>query len=142
MNQILLVDDEKYISKGLKSGVDWESLNVDTIYTAQNAEAALGIIRERRPDVVVTDIRMPGMSGLELIKTAKEEYPEIPFVILSGYPDFASGGLRSSLWRAAPCPLLLGEGGPGAARDGSGAAHSTKSVPPHIRLGIAAPPSP
>lgn len=89
MYQILLVDDEKYISKGLKSGVDWESLNVDTIYTAQNAEAALEIIRERRPDVVVTDIRMPGMSGLELIKTAKEEYPEIPFVILSGYPDFA-----------------------------------------------------
>lgn len=89
MYQILLVDDEKYISKGLESGVDWESLNIDTIYTAQNAEAALGIIRERRPDVVVTDIRMPGMSGLELIKTAKEEYPEIPFVILSGYPDFA-----------------------------------------------------
>lgn len=89
MYQVLLVDDEKYISKGLESGVDWESLNVDTIYTAQNAEAALGIIRERRPDVVVTDIRMPGMSGLELIKTAKEEYPEIPFVILSGYPDFA-----------------------------------------------------
>ena len=82
MYQVLLVDDEKYISKGLESGVDWESLNVDTIYTAQNAEAALGIIRERRPDVVVTDIRMPGMSGLELIKTAKEEYHEIPFVIL------------------------------------------------------------
>ena len=46
MYQVLLVDDEKYISKGLESGIDWESLNVDTIYTAQNAEAALGIIRE------------------------------------------------------------------------------------------------
>lgn len=89
MYQVLLVDDEIYISKGLKSGVDWESLDVDRVYTAQNAQTALGIIREKRPHVVVTDIRMPGMSGLELIKTAKEEYPEIPFVILSGYPDFA-----------------------------------------------------
>ena len=67
MYKVLLVDDEKYISRGLEMGVDWEGINVDTVYTAQNGAEALVIIYKKRPDVVVTDIRMPGMNGLELI---------------------------------------------------------------------------
>lgn len=89
MYKILLVDDEKYISRGLEMGVDWKTINVDTIYTAQNGVEALDIIYQKKPDVVVTDIRMPGMNGLELIQAAKAKYPDLPFIILSGYPDFA-----------------------------------------------------
>ncbi|MGN1313572.1 MAG: response regulator, partial [Lachnospiraceae bacterium] len=89
MYKVLLVDDEKYISRGLEMGVDWKSINVNTIYTAQNGAQALSLIHKKKPDVVVTDIRMPGMNGLELIQAAKVEYPDLPFIILSGYPDFA-----------------------------------------------------
>lgn len=89
MYKVLLVDDEKYISRGLEMGVDWKSINVNTIYTAQNGAQALSLIHKKKPDVVVTDIRMPGMNGLELIQAAKAEYPNLPFIILSGYPDFA-----------------------------------------------------
>lgn len=89
MYKVLLVDDEKYISRGLEMGVDWKSINVNTIYTAQNGVQALSLIHKKKPDVVVTDIRMPGMNGLELIQAAKAVYPDLPFIILSGYPDFA-----------------------------------------------------
>lgn len=89
MYKVLLVDDEKYISKGLEMGVNWDSLHVNSIYTAQNGSQALDLIQKEHPDVVVTDIRMPGMNGLELIQVAKSIYPDLPFIILSGYPDFA-----------------------------------------------------
>lgn len=89
MYKVLLVDDEKYIFKGLEAGIDWSSLNVTEVFTAQSGEAALALIDEKLPDVVVTDIRMPGMNGLELIQAAKAKYPNMPFIILSGYPDFA-----------------------------------------------------
>jgi two-component system, response regulator YesN len=88
MNKVILVDDEIYVRKGLRSLIDWEDCGFEVIEEASNGQQALSMIRELRPDLVVTDIRMPVLDGLELIKKATEEGLPSKFIIISGYSDF------------------------------------------------------
>ena len=66
MYKLLIVDDEPLVQVGIKSMLDWASLNIEIIGTAANGEAALKIIEDQMPDIVITDIKMPILSGLEL----------------------------------------------------------------------------
>ena len=85
---LLIVDDEAEIRSGLRSILSWEEYSVSVIGTAASGAEALDKIRYYEPDIVITDIQMPGMSGLELVRRAKKEQFDCSFVILSGYDDF------------------------------------------------------
>lgn len=88
MYNVLLVDDEPLILEGLAYIAEWEEYGFHLAGKAENAEEALRLMEDTRIDLLVTDIKMPGMSGLELIETAKASRPDIKVVILSGFNDF------------------------------------------------------
>ncbi len=88
MLRLLIVDDEDVIREGLRSVVDWEKLGYHIIGTASNGERALQFMEQCRVDVVLADIRMPKLSGIELAQEIKQKYPQVKVVILSGYDNF------------------------------------------------------
>lgn len=86
--KLLLVDDEKIILKGLQETYDWQSMGYQVVGTAGSGEAALALLEDEEPDVVITDIRMKKISGLELIERTRLTKPGIKFIVLSAYKDF------------------------------------------------------
>ncbi|MBO5486582.1 MAG: response regulator, partial [Eubacterium sp.] len=90
MYQLLIVDDEPLVQAGIRSMLNWSEMNVEICGTAMNGQAALKIIEEKSPDIVITDIKMPVMSGLELAKICRERFgKQHPhFIILTSYEDF------------------------------------------------------
>ena len=88
MYKLLLVDDERIIREGISSIVDWNGIGISLIGTAKNGIEACEAISANLPDIVLTDIKMPGMDGLELDRKIRDEYPETTVVILSGYGEF------------------------------------------------------
>lgn len=88
MKQVLIVDDEKLTVEGLRLLVNWKSYDAEVCAVAFDGTTALQKIKMFHPDIVFTDIRMPGMNGLELIQQAKKEFPDTIFIIISGYNDF------------------------------------------------------
>ncbi|MFD2657414.1 response regulator transcription factor [Gracilibacillus thailandensis] len=89
MHKVYLVDDDVFVRKGIKTLIDWESYGFTVCGEAGNGEDALAEIKELQPDLVLTDIRMPVLDGLDLIKHAKEMLFQSPyFIVISGYNDF------------------------------------------------------
>ena len=89
MFKLLIVDDEPLVQAGIKSMTDWDSLGIDVIGTASNGSIAYDIIKENMPDIVITDIKMPVMSGLELARKCHEENMKLPvFIMLTSYEEF------------------------------------------------------
>ena len=84
MWKVMIVDDEKLICRLVKALVKWDELGMESVATADNALEALELLEEVRPDILITDIRMPGMDGLELIREVKKHCPEIEIIIISG----------------------------------------------------------
>jgi len=89
MIKVVIVDDEKMIRDGLAYTMPWDEMGIEVAGTACDGEAALELIREKKPQMVLTDIRMPIMDGLQLLKAIKEEIPSIKVIILSGYDEFS-----------------------------------------------------
>lgn len=89
MLNVLIVDDEMLVRIGIKSTVHWESNGFQIIGEASNGEQALEVCSELLPDIVLTDIKMPTMDGLEFIKKLKEFHSSVKVIILSCYDDFA-----------------------------------------------------
>lgn len=88
MYKVLLVDDEPIITQGLQALLNWEDYGFEVVFVAENGQDALSYIEENTIHLLVTDIMMPKMSGLELIEHAKEIQPHIKCIILSGYQEF------------------------------------------------------
>lgn len=88
MNKILIADDEKWIRLGLKVKLNEFGYRFKEIYEAKNGVEALQIIRNEQPNIVITDIRMPKKSGIELIEEGLEISPNSIFIVISGYADF------------------------------------------------------
>ncbi|WP_406768167.1 response regulator transcription factor [Candidatus Clostridium stratigraminis] len=86
--KILVVDDEYLLRQGIKHLVEWNKEGFEIVGEASNGKEALSLIETLKPHIVITDIVMPVMDGLELVRYIKENYPEIQIVILSGYSDF------------------------------------------------------
>lgn len=85
---MILVDDEPIILKGLLETYNWNAMGFRVVGAAKNGEAALKLIEEHQPDVVLTDVRMKRMDGLTLIEKAKEAGWKTSFVVISAYRDF------------------------------------------------------
>jgi len=89
MIKLLMVDDEPLVLAGLQSMIPWETHGIEICSTARNGALALEIIGKERPDIVIADIMMPLMSGLELMDFCKEKYGRIPlFIILTSVEEY------------------------------------------------------
>ena len=88
MYSLLIVDDEKWVRKGLRNTIDWEAEGIEVIGEAADGEEALKRIEERAPDLIITDIKMPRMDGLALLEAVKVRKLPAKIVIISGYSDF------------------------------------------------------
>lgn len=88
MYRVLLVDDEIEIRNGLKLKIDWPELGFAIAGEASNGRQALELLSRDRFDLILTDIRMPIMSGIELLKQCAENFPRTPVIVLSGFDDF------------------------------------------------------
>jgi len=84
----LIIDDEDIIRQGLKKIIPWKSLDCEIIGEARNGTEGLELIRKLKPDIVITDIRMPGADGLEMISRMKGESKNSKIIILTGHRDF------------------------------------------------------
>lgn len=88
MRNVLLVDDEPLIVEGMQSIIDWNANHMQIADTARNGVEALAKLDGLSVDLVITDIMMPQMTGLELIREVKVRSPLTKFIILSGYEEF------------------------------------------------------
>ncbi|KHD45953.1 response regulator transcription factor [Streptococcus hongkongensis] len=88
MYKVLLVDDEYMILQGLQLIIDWQSLGFEVIGTAKSAKEALRLLSDIRVDLMISDVNMPEMTGLQLIEEATKLYPNLQTMILSGYQEF------------------------------------------------------
>ena len=89
MIRVLIADDEKRIRDGLATTIPWAQLGMEVVGTASNGEAALAMAREFKPQIILTDVRMPRLDGLEFLKQLQAFLPRVKVVILSGYDDFS-----------------------------------------------------
>ena len=88
MVSVLIVDDEKYVRRNLLDGINWNAIGDFAVKEAASGVEAIELINQDYPDILITDIRMPLMSGLELISKAHRKNVKMRTVILSGYEDF------------------------------------------------------
>ncbi|MEH7276151.1 response regulator transcription factor [Neobacillus vireti] len=102
--KVLIVDDEIQIRKGLRLKVDWEEEGFQLAEEASNGKEALEILRTKDIDMVITDMRMPIMDGVELAKRCHQEFPHVKVIVLSGYSDFDY--VRNSLQQGVKDYLL------------------------------------
>lgn len=93
---IVLADDEQNILFGMKKGIPWEELGFEVVGTAQNGKEALELIEEYHPDLLISDIKMPFMDGLELAKNIHESYMTTKVILFSGWDDFEYARLAIS----------------------------------------------
>ena len=88
MIKIFLVEDEVVIRNGIKNSINWAEEGYEFVGEASDGELAYPLILKEKPDILITDIKMPFMDGLELSEAVKKELPNIKILILSGYNDF------------------------------------------------------
>ncbi|WP_123043037.1 response regulator [Cohnella candidum] len=88
MHNVVIVDDEAIVSRGLSEKIDWAELECRVVGIGGNGLEGKALVDRCRPDIVITDIKMPGMNGLDLAQYMKENYPECVTILLSGYTEF------------------------------------------------------
>ncbi len=90
MRKIVIIDDEPLVQAGIRSMLDWESMDLQVCGVANNGQTGLELIQREDPDIVITDIKMPVMTGIDLLKAVRESHGQIrpAFIILTSYEDF------------------------------------------------------
>ncbi len=88
MVKLFLVEDEIIMRDGIKKHIDWKGEDIEFVGEASDGELAYPLILKTKPDIVVTDIKMPFMDGLQLSKMIKKDNPDVHIIILSGYDEF------------------------------------------------------
>ena len=89
MFRVILIDDEPLIVEGLKKVIRWEEYQCTVVATAEDAEKGAELIRTLQPDILFTDIRMPGVDGLTMLAGLRSEFPDLQVTVLTGFRDFA-----------------------------------------------------
>lgn len=88
MLKVFLVEDESIVREGLRDNIPWEQYGYRFVGEASDGEMALSMIQKLKPDVLLTDIKMPFMDGLSLSRIVHQEFPDMKIIIISGYDDF------------------------------------------------------
>jgi len=88
MYKVLIVDDEPLVREGLKTIIDWQKYGFEVCALASNGLQALAMAIDYKPDLILVDIKMPGLSGIELIQQLRKEKQDYKIFVLSGYSDF------------------------------------------------------
>ena len=83
MYKVVIIDDEPIIVEGLSKAVPWEKWNCQVVATAENGQSGIEIIKRENPDILFSDIRMPGMDGLTMIAALKSEHAHMQIAILT-----------------------------------------------------------
>jgi len=96
MLKVLIVDDEFYSREGLKNVIAWEDFGCMVCGEAEDAEIAIELARKFKPDLIITDINMPAMNGIDMAKVILRELSNTKFIIITGYDDFqyARGAIK------------------------------------------------
>jgi two-component system response regulator YesN len=89
MYKVMIAEDEKWIRAGLLHVIDWNSLHLGPILEAGNGKEALLLAEKEHPDLVIADIKMPEMTGLEMIEKLRERSSEAVFIVISGFSEFS-----------------------------------------------------
>lgn len=89
MLKVVVIEDEELVRRGIVMAVDWASVDCEVVGEASNGETGLELIARERPDIVVTDIRMPRMDGLEMLRRLREEGCGASVILLTAYSDFS-----------------------------------------------------
>lgn len=99
MYRILIVDDEALVRRGIKKSINWNELDIEMVAEAENGVEALEQVLENEPDIILLDICMPKMDGLEFAGIIKQKYPHIKIIIITGFDDFeyARSALRAGV---------------------------------------------
>ena len=85
---LLIVDDEPIITQGLRYTIPWDTYGIKVVGEAEDGKEALEILRKQQVDIVLTDVRMPVMDGIELARTINEQMPRTRVIVISGYDEF------------------------------------------------------
>lgn len=111
MYKVLIVDDEPIIVEGLRKSIKWETYDCKVVATACSGREALELIPKKQPDLMISDISMPEMDGLQMIAAIKTQYPKIQITILTGYRDFdyAQEAIRLGVTRFLLKPSKMNE---------------------------------
>ncbi len=111
MYKVVIIDDEPIIVKGLEKTIKWEELGCVVVGTAYNGVEGLDLIQTKRPDILISDICMPGMDGLTMIAARKSEFPNMEITILTGFRDFdyAQQAIRLGVCRFLLKPSIMDE---------------------------------
>lgn len=88
MLKVFLVEDESVVREGLRDNIPWQQYGYEFVGEAGDGEMALPLIQKTKPDVLLTDIKMPFMDGLSLSRLVHQEFPDMKIIIMSGYDDF------------------------------------------------------
>lgn len=107
MYKMIIVDDEYLVRLGITETIDWASIGVEVVATAVNGNDGLEKIREYKPDVIISDVKMPVLSGVDMVKCLRNEGYDGTIVMLSGYNDFdyAQGALEAGVFRYLLKPI-------------------------------------
>lgn len=89
MRKVMIVEDEEFILQGIKSIIDWDSLGLSVRHMAHNGAEALKMWEEEPVDIIITDLNMPEMDGIELLKRIRSMEERVRFIILTGYDEFS-----------------------------------------------------
>lgn len=100
MLKLVIVDDERLVRELISLCVDWNELGYEIVGSAKTAEEGLELVEKIQPDVLFTDVRMPGKTGLDLGRTVLEEFPDLKVVVISGYDEFSyvNEGLKMGIF--------------------------------------------
>ncbi len=111
MYRVLIVDDEPIIVEGLRKSIKWETYGCQVVATAHSGIEALELIKEKEPQLIISDISMPGMDGLQMIAAIKSQFPHVQITILTGYRDFdyAQEAIRLGVTRFLLKPSKMDE---------------------------------
>lgn len=88
MIKVFLVEDETIIRQGIRNNIDWGAHGLELVGEAEDGEYAYPMILKSRPDILLTDVKMPFMDGLELSHLVRKQLPGTKIIILSGYDEF------------------------------------------------------
>lgn len=111
MYKVIIVDDEPVIVRGLKQIIDWKKWDCEVAGTAESGQEGMRLIEEKDPDILISDISMPGLDGLSMIAAMKSEYERMQITILTGYRDFdyAQQAIRLGVTRFLLKPSKIDE---------------------------------